>query len=92
MKMNFKKPRDPNTDPCLRKVRDVAAENIVCQVGNGECSELAIESQDNGYGGEFFLCAQHAKEFKELAVLIAEMTPNQVNDFEQAIARAEREN
>lgn len=84
--MNFKKPRDPNTDPHLKQIRVVhPSEGITCEVGSGECVNLAIESQDNGYGGEFFLCEQHSKEFRDLAALIAEMTPNQVNAFADAI-------
>jgi hypothetical protein len=88
--MKFKKPRDPNTDPRIFKIRDVLpCENIRCQVGRGECMEFAIESQDDGEGGEFFLCPQHAKEFRELSVLIAEMTPNQIAQFDAAIHKAE---
>lgn len=88
--MKFKPPRDPNTDPCLIKIRDVKPEEgIVCQVGSGECLELAVESQDNGDGGEFFLCRQHSKEFREFAVLVAEMTPKQLDDLESAIIVAE---
>lgn len=89
--MNFKKPRDPNTKPDHAKLRDVYDfENIRCEVGSGECHRLAVESQDNGEGGEFFLCADHAKEFSALGKLIAEMTPNQMSNFENAVTEQER--
>jgi len=84
--MQFKRPRDPNTDPGLEKIRDVLpSENIQCQVGMGECKNLAVEAQDNGEGGQFFLCEEHAKEFRQFATLVAEMTPNQVKKLERAI-------
>lgn len=90
--MNFKKPRDPNTDPGLLKIRDVSpVESIRCQVGNGECQELAIEAQDNGYGEPFYLCPAHALEFRQFATLVAEMTPNQISNLEQAISVAMRQ-
>lgn len=84
--MKFKAPRCKDTDAHLLKIRDVAAsENIKCQVGNGECSNLAVESQDNGEGGEFFLCAEHLVEYKAFAVLVAEMTPNQLSALETEV-------
>jgi hypothetical protein len=90
--MKFKEPRCKDTDPHLMKIRDVApSENIRCEVGSGECSELAIESQDNGCGGEFFLCKQHAIEFEQFARLVAEMTPNQVTVLEDSIKKAMNE-
>jgi hypothetical protein len=88
--MNFKSPRCKDTDPHLIKIRDVAPEEgIRCEVGMGECSEFAVEAQDNGAGGPFYLCNQHLKEFKELAVLIAEMTPAQIAKFEDCVVKAE---
>ncbi len=88
--MRFKAPRCADTDPHLFKIRDVKPEEgIRCEVGMGECSELAIEAQDDGQGGPFYLCKQHAKEFREFAVLVAEMTPDQVNNLERCIKEAD---
>ena len=87
--MRFKEPRCKDTDPHLKKIRDVlASDRIRCEVGSGECQKLAVESQDNGEGGEFFLCEQHAVEFEQFARLVAEMTPNQVQALEKAITNA----
>lgn len=89
--MNFKAPRCKDTDPKLRKLRDVQPEEgIRCEVGRGECPELAVEAQDRYDGQPFYLCAQHSKEFAALAVLIEEMTPNQIQAFSDAITKAER--
>lgn len=88
--MNFKAPRDPNTKVPDWKIRDVLpSEGIHCQVGSGECLELAVESQDDGSGHEFFVCSQHAKEMIALEKLIAEMTPNQIKAFDGVIRNAE---
>lgn len=88
--MNFKSPRDPNTQSIMVKVRDVHPhEGRLCQCGSGECSSLAVESLDNGEGGEYFVCEDHAKEAYALGRLIAEMTNDQVAQFESAIKKAE---
>ncbi len=87
--MNFKSPRDPNTKSNEYKIRDIGPdENLRCQVGSGECPEPAIEAYDNGECGEFRLCAKHLPEFHALSKLIAEMTPNQISDFDAAITKA----
>lgn len=89
--MKFKEPRDKNTDPHLLKLRDVSlSENVQCEVGRGECKNLAVECHDDGCGGPFFLCAQHVEEFIALSKLIYEMTPNQISNFALAMEKAER--
>lgn len=88
--MRFKAPRDPNTDPQLIKVRDVApAEGLRCEVGSGECHMLAVEIQDGGRAGTLALCEQHAAEFFALAQLLAEMTPEQFAKTERVISEVE---
>lgn len=68
MFMNFKEPRDPNTKVPDWKIRDVLPSGgIRCQVGSGECTELAVESQDDGTGHEFKALDQ--------AIAKAESTP-----------------
>lgn len=62
--MNFKAPRDANT-PCGQwKLRDITPdERLYCQVGSGECSELAVEVHDaDGAGTEFLICAKAIKD------------------------------
>jgi len=87
--MNFKAPRDPNTESPFEKLRD-AKPGEICSVGSGECTEQAVEVQDDTEGGEFFLCAIHVKEFHALGKLIAEMPPSQISKFENAVKDAEQ--
>jgi hypothetical protein len=88
--MNFKRPRDPNTRATNWKLRDLdPKDNFKCFVGRGECDNPATEVQSDGFGGECFVCAEHAKEMAALDVLMQEMTPNQIQAFENAIKKAE---
>lgn len=85
--MNFKPPRDPNTPDGVLVLR-IPGPGELCQVGSGECTKPAAEAHDNGAGGEFLVCADHAIEVRALSRLINEMTPNQIAQFEGAIAKA----
>lgn len=88
--MNFKPPRDPNTpSPMLILRQVIESENILCEVGSGECQNLASEAHDDGEGGTFYVCAQHAIEVHALGKLVSEMTTNQIESFTQAIAAAQ---
>jgi hypothetical protein len=84
--MNFKAPRDPNTKPSIVVLRTIPPGSPeICQVGSGECHEPAIEAHENGEGGEFFVCAKHLPEIHALGKLIAEMTREQLLEFEKII-------
>lgn len=88
--MNFKAPRDPNTQPDVLKLRDLPeSENWPCHVGSGECKESAVEVHDDGAGGEFLICRKHLPEFYAFAKLVAEMTPKQIKNLDDAIAKHE---
>lgn len=60
-------------------------ENWPCHMGSGECSEPAVEAHDNGAGGEFLVCAKHAKEVRLYAKIVEGMGPEQLKKFQQAI-------
>lgn len=88
--LNYKAPRDPNTKSVVEKVRDVAeSERVQCQVGSGECSNLAVEAQDDGSGGLFFVCRDHLSEVYAFGKLVAEMTPFQMSELDRLITSAE---
>jgi len=90
--VKFKKPRDPNTKVPNFKIRDLDAdEHRRCFVGSGECENPAVEAQDDGEGKEIYVCAEHVAEMLALGKLIAEMTPNQLRQFDNAIANATHE-
>lgn len=86
--MKFKAPRDPNTKSIVEKLRDVK-DGSICQVGSGECFNIAVEAHDDGGGGEFLVCREHLAEVYALGKLIAEMTPAQTVQFARAITKSE---
>lgn len=86
MDMHFKAPRDPNMPSPMVALRTVAPEeSIKCSVGGGECSRLAVEAHDDTEGGEFYVCAYHLPEFHAFSKLVAEMTPNQLNNLTEIL-------
>lgn len=88
--MNYKEPRDPNTPSCVLKLRDIPeGEYWPCHVGSGECKNPAIESHDNGNGGEFLVCKEHLPEVHAFGKLINEMSLNELKNFESIINDSE---
>lgn len=87
-KLNFKPPRDPNTKSILLVLRQLAPGEGACRVGGGECTNPAAVAYEDGSGGEFHVCAEHAPEVEALGKLVAEMTQNQVQAFQSAIDEA----
>lgn len=88
--MNFKPPRSADTKSNLLVLRRPdPSEGLICQVGSGECNNPCVEIHDDGAGGEFRVCAQHAPELEALGKLIAEMTPNQIESFATIIESKE---
>lgn len=86
----LKAPRDPNTPSSVLVLRKIAPEeNILCQVGSGECSELAVEAHDAGHGQEFYVCAKHVPEVHAFSKLVAEMTPAQMQKLQGLIQEEE---
>ena len=86
VRLKFKPPRDSNTQSVVLKLRDVSIEERKsCGVGGGECHNFAVESHDDGAGGEFFVCSYHLEEVYAFGKLIAEMTPNQLRALNQQI-------
>lgn len=88
--LNLKAPRDPNPPTGIVVLRTFQPEeNFPCHVGSGECLEPAIESHDDGSGGEFFVCATHLSEVKVLSQLVNEMSKAQMDALHTAIKKAE---
>ena len=65
-----------------------AHEHWVCRAGSGECLEPAVVCRDDGYGGDFYLCAVHHAQFEEMEAWLAR-DPANAERLERAIRAAE---